>query len=253
MDFQFWKKKNNMPTTKNTENLEGISNFEWSINPGAYEIHLIRRNNNPLFKSERRLVTAEDVHNAKLLDALGWDKIRKEADDIKAELLRSETDIPEDWRLYLGQMRERIDSASEVASSLGRNSKGLERYLSELRIFVTDFSMDLIKSDPEAVIAFEKAETLHKEHQIVFYGTEWLSQIRHPEKIIPFDEVIPSLLTESVEILKENISIIKSQPALRSMLLNIRTGALETVKPLLISGYSIPNIKEKLAIIGVSL
>ena len=42
--------------------------LEWSSNPGAHEAHLIRRHNNPYFPESRRIISQEELAEAKSTD-----------------------------------------------------------------------------------------------------------------------------------------------------------------------------------------
>jgi hypothetical protein len=225
--------------------------WKWSDSPGAYEMHLMRRHNNLLFRPERRIVTGQDVYEARVRDTNALAAAHKEVEEIKAEIL--DKDLPPNWNDYLHQMRERIDDLTDRIYHIGRNAAYLEKNIAVARKFIIDVWMGAVQTKPDVVALLEKAEKLHNERLAIVYGTEWLRQIGHHEKVIPPDEIIPSLLTEDVEALTESIRLIELQPDLQPMLLNVRTGALDIVRPVLAAGYSLPGIADKLAIIGVAI
>jgi hypothetical protein len=61
---------------------ESLPNWKWSARPGAAERHLRRRHSNPLFPLHRQMVTAHDVHKARLADNLALEDIRNELSEV---------------------------------------------------------------------------------------------------------------------------------------------------------------------------
>lgn len=230
--------------------------WRWNEKPGAFEIHLIRRYKNPLFRPERQVVTARDVYEARVRDANAWDAACAEATDIENKLFESES-LPKEWFTFLNGLRERLDTLSNNhVRCIGRNSAPLEEYIARTRATVMKIWRNQLAGNVEALATLDQASELEKQEAAIFL-TEWSRHIGHSGQFIPFDEVVPSLLTEDIESLTAIIKIIesqpKSQPSLLPVLLNARTGALDIVRPLLASGHLIPGIVEKLNILGVAL
>lgn len=239
-----------------------INKWKWTALPGAHEMHLMRRYNNPLFSPERQIVTGNDVYEARVRDTNALTAAHKEMEAIKAEILGNEN-LPQDWSGYLNGLRERIDSlADDKIYCLGRNSTYLEENIAKAREYVINVWMGTVKSIPATLALLEEGEKLHNEQLTITKSSEWLRQLGHPDKIIPPDEVIPSFLSENLEILTANMNLLESlvktekygkpiQSQMRNMLLHLRTGSLDIVRPILAAGKSLPNIEEKLAVIGV--
>jgi hypothetical protein len=241
-----------------------ILKWKWSTLPGAHEIHLMRRHNNPLFSPERQRVTGKDVYEARIRDANALIAAHKEMESIKAEILGNEN-LPQDWSGYLNGLRERIDSlADDKIYRLGRNSAYLEESIATARDYVISIWRGAVKSVPAKLAQLEEVEKLHEERQSRIKASEWLRHINHPNNIIPTNEVIPSFLSENLETVTANMNLLESmvktekdgnptQSLSRSMLINLRTGSLDIVRPILATGKSLPDIKEKLAVIGVAI
>lgn len=230
---------------------ENFPKWKWSAIPGAHERHLQRRHNNPLFRLDRQTVTARDVYEARVQDTAALDAVRKEEAEIRTKL--RETELPADWSGYLDQMREKLDALADRISRMG-NAPDVQKTVAKLREYVIGIWHDTYKSYPEKLALLDKAEAAHAQRQNTMLVTEWLRQILHPDKVIPPDEIIPALLSEDIAALTAAVKVMESEPSLRStMLLHVRTGALDVVRPALAAGHTLPDIAEKLSILGVAL
>lgn len=230
------------------------SNFpkwKWSAAPGAHERHLQRRHNNPMFRLDRQTVTSSDVYQARVWDIAALYDARKKAEEIRIEL--RDTELPDNWSSYLNQMRERIDALACEVRMIGQNAAEVERTVATLRDFVIGVWRDTVTPYPDKLAALEEAETLNTNHINVVFATDWLRQLGNPIRVIPVDEVVSSLLAENIDDLIATVKVLESEPDLRGSLLSVRTGALDVVRPALAAGHMLPNIKEKLNILGVAM
>jgi len=73
------------------------SHLVWSENPGPCEAHLLRRFDNPLFPTKRRIVTAQELNDAKLRDEEEYQQFRVafEAFTLRIAQLPDEIDTKE--------------------------------------------------------------------------------------------------------------------------------------------------------------
>jgi hypothetical protein len=235
-----------------------FATWDWSEKPGAHEMHLKRRQNNPLFTPERQVVTGTDVYAARVQDAKEWDVVLSKAAAIRKELLDKE--LPPNWQDFLHDFRKRIDELLPRAHRLGSTSNLLVEHLHTSRQFISDVFIDAHQSKPESQKLYREADQLHTQHEATMFGTEWLRQIDNPQQVIPVDEVISAFLCEEVGEIAETIRILALKadaedctPATSQMLGQLRTGALELVLPLQAAGTPLPGIAEKLDALGLSL
>ena len=237
---------------------EDFLTWRWGDKPGAHEMQLMRRHNNPLFAPARQIVTSKDVYEARQRDVRIWNAAVDEVVAIRKEL--QETDFPPNWQDFLGDIRDRIDELLPQVHRLGSNSKLLEEHLNESRLFISDTWIGAYKNQPETQALYAEADKLHYLQQATMYGTQWLAQIGNPEGIIPPDEVVAAFLCQSIEEVRETVRILEADtasddggPSLRTVLLQMRSGTLDVVKPLLRAGHELPGIREKLDILGVAV
>ncbi len=224
--------------------------WKWSPQPGAHELHLMRRYRNPLFRPERQIVGGRDVYEARLKDSSARDAVQREAIQIR-NLLR-ELELLADWQDVLSALRERVDALAERAVALGRNAASLQIHVTESRRLLMEKWREALADKPEALAKFIEAEQQLQENRAALGATEWLRQYRHPDNVIPADELVPSLLTEDPAQLARTVHVIEAHPKLRPMLPSTRTLALDIVKPLLATATAPPGIEEKLRILRVS-
>ena len=224
--------------------------WTWSAQPGAYELHLMCRHQNPLFRPERQIVTGDDVYEARRRDAADLDAARKAAIMMRVALrdLVLSADAPESFT----SAREQLDSLADRVRSLGRNSTVLQGYVAESRRMLISRWQQALADKADALQKLAEAEKLHHENRNALYSTEWLRQYRHPDNVIPPDEIVPSLLTVDRETLEITIMAIQSHPKLRPMLPTTRKLALEIVRPMMITGRPLPGLVEKLDALGVA-
>lgn len=225
--------------------------WKWSAQPGAHELHLMRRHRNPLFRPERQIVGGGDVFAARQKDAAALDAAQREA--IQIRLLLRDFELRADWQDVLSAMRDRIDALAERVHALGRNAGSLQTHVGESRRLLMDKWRAALADKPEALAKFAETERQLQESRSTLGATEWLRQYRHPENVIPPDEIVPSLLTEDTALLARTVEVIETHPKLRPMLPTTRTLAAEIAKPLLESKLAMPGLYEKLRVLGVAM
>ena len=225
--------------------------WRWSTEPGAHEMHLMRRHNNPLFSPSRQTVSGADVYAARVRDAELRDEVRQAAILVRKEL--NETDLPSDWSGYLDDMRQRVDALMDKALRLGQSAADLEDHLGESRSFILDIWVGAFKGHPEKLAMLEDAEDAHRARQDAMFETEWLRQVGNPERAIPAEELVAALLSDEPAEFAKSVRNLESDERLRSSLLATRTDALGIVQPLLAAGRSLPGIRDKMAVLGVAV
>jgi hypothetical protein len=225
--------------------------WKWTVAIGAHERHLQRRHNNPLFEPSRRIVTGADVYNARLKDSMARADLIRDLDALRTEL--RVTELPPTWFDYLNKMRVRAEAIVTRIAMQGRAAADQKARADQTRAYIVGIMRDALATTGEdQVVGIDAAEKLYASSQNMA-SIEWRNQVRHPEKIVPPQEVIAALLCEDLNSLRAIVNEMETQPTFREALANARTGALDIVRPAVATGCNIPEIKEKLAILGVSL
>ena len=165
--------------------------WAWRTAPGAFERHLQRRHNNPLFPSERRTVSTLDVLEARRKDDAEYQELLK---GVKAIELPEE--LPYDWNAFLSDIRERIDALRKRAREVGGDTSKIRSYLDSLRDSMSEVWRGCMKGNENALKLFEAAEASAKAYDEQFRGEFGNQLLRKGEKSIPPADVIPALLCE---------------------------------------------------------
>lgn len=213
----------------------------WSVKPGAFERHLQRRHNNPLFPDDRQQVTAVDVYYARVKDAQALANVRRRLSSVFDELKGS--DLPIDWHPYLNGMREQLDELYEELQRVGGDSQ-LEQAWSQLREAVIE-TWRTASANPDAL---DEAEASVR--QIWANSTQWTYQVSGPAKTIPPEEVTCSLLSESLEDIVKSVEYLGPRGEALS---GVRAAALHCVMRALAAGHEVPQHRQKLAALGITI
>lgn len=217
--------------------------WKWSKHPGAFERHLQRRHCNPLFRPERRSVTAADVYYARVKDAQAFQALRRDLSDVFNVLTRD--DLPVDWFPYLNGLRERLDELYDQLQQAGGDQE-LEQYWRDMRDHIIQTWRAAIGTNEESLMALNRAEAMVKEEHEA--KAPWLHQLSRSARSIPLEEVSASLLTEPLEDIIKSVAWLAHDAEALS---NLREEALRCVMQALAEGHQVPNHREKLAVIGV--
>lgn len=233
---------------KRTENF-----LEWSQVPGAFERHLQRRHNNPLFPENRRIVTQSEIEEAQLTDRQWLEAAKQEVRAIVDDL--QVMDLSDrHWGDSLAKMRERIDAVLDFVYVLGPQGSELRNYVvTKIRPAVIDTWRDFIKHDPNFVAMLESAEQTAQARVNSMKCTDWLCQLANDSKVIPADELFASLLSEEDSDIQKTMNSLESDPNMKNLLVSIRNNSLNIVNAAIVAGHSMLGIEQKLKIIGVTV
>lgn len=164
----------------------------WSSNPGAYEAHLMRRNNNPYFPESRRSVSHDDVEEAKKKDKEDYILCQRRLEELGQEINAfPQTATSGD----LMALRERIDELIFFAMGVGGPATEIASKADQLREAVVSDLRSAFASDEEALSNIEKADTYHKDTVRQFY-IPVIAQMRRENSPIAEEETIAAVLSE---------------------------------------------------------
>ncbi len=190
--------------------------WKWTLAIGAHERHLQRRHNNPLFEPTRRIVTGADVYDARLKDAKARADLIRDLDALRAELRA--TELPLAWFDYLNKMRVRAEAVVTRIAMQGRATADQKSRADQTRAYIVGIMRDALATKGEdQVVEIDEAEKLYAASQNMAL-IEWRNQVRHPEEIIPPQEVIPALLSEDLGSLRAIVNEMEVQPTFRDAL-----------------------------------
>lgn len=225
-------------------NPASYSTWRWSARPGAFERHLQRRHNNPLFPEARRHVTAADVYYARVRDAQELQDVRRALSAVFEELNKG--DLPFDWYPHLNGLREQLDEAYDALQRAG-GDEHLEQSWASMRKHVMDVWRTALGDDANALANLDRAE----ESTALGFAEahDWVNQMTHPSKPIPPEDVAAALLSEPVEQVAKTVERLGEGEALAGL----RKLALQVVLEALAEGHKVPQHREKLAALGVGI
>jgi hypothetical protein len=226
-----------------------LPSWKWSAQPGSVERHLQRRYNNPLFPLHRRMVTSNDVYEARLADSQALADIRQELAEV-ARAFSNKGELPSDWHPFLNDLRERLDKL-EVRRIVARGqSAALAGAIAELRGDVMAVWRNAIQKNRPSLAALEQAEALRAERHAALHASDWMSQLLSHTSQIPPEEVVASMLSEPPAELEKAVSTLQANPQLHDTLANCRSAGHRLVAEVRASGHTIADIDEKLRILG---
>lgn len=220
------------------------STWVWSARPGAFERHLQRRHNNPLFPDARRSVTAAEVYYARVRDAQELQDVRRTLSAVYDELAKG--DLPLDWHPYLNGLREQLDDAYEALQRTGGDSH-LEKSWAGMRAHVMKTWRTILGNDAEALQSLDDAEVGAAKG--FAEASDFMNHLTHPGKPIPPEEIAAALLTESVEQISRVAACLGEGEAMS----DLRKLALQVVLGALAEGAKVDQHREKLAALGIGI
>lgn len=229
-------------------NTTSLPNWKWSVQAGAAERHLRRRHNNPLFPLHRQMVTAHDVHEARVADNRALQDIRHELNDLAREFY-STRELPLNWRSFLDGFRERLDILEDRRLIAGGANDGLGDAIAEVRREVLNAWRGAIQKNRQSLTALEQEEAQRAEHRAMLVGSDWTAQLFSQGSLIPPDEIVPALLSEPPVEFERAVTCMQSDPRLRETLANCRVSAHRLVESLRAAGHDVPDVSEKLRIL----
>ncbi|MBC8737110.1 tryptophan leader peptide [Paraburkholderia sp. UCT31] len=230
---------------------QSLPSWKWSAQPGARERHLQRRYNNPLFPLHRRMVTSNDVYEARLSDAQTLTDIRQELAEIAREFSEKAA-LPSDWHPFLNNFRERLDQLEDRRIVAGGQSAALAAAIAELRGNIVAVWRSAIEKSKNrrSLAALEQAEALRAERHAALHASEWTSQLLSRTSLIPPEEVVAALLSEPPAELEKAVTTLQANPQLHDTLANCRSAGLRLVAEARAAGHPLADIDEKLRILG---
>lgn len=209
-----------------------------SEQPGAYERHLWRKANNPLFPA----VTVDDDA---LLDAQRLDyEARQTFDKTFRALLEEVTNLAGnvDSEIIL-KLKDRLDQAFELAAGLGGDQAQAQDAIRKLLRFIMASVRRGAGNDPHAHLELDQEEAAREAH-FTLLQSKLVADLLNPASPIQPDELVPTLLSASKDDLQLALQMFDEM-----QLLAILTQGAELLERLQAQGVNVPSAQENLAFI----
>lgn len=216
--------------------------WRWSPEPGARERHLQRRRNNPLFAPDRRRVSASDVYYARAADQQDMEEVRSGMVRLFSQVMRLE--VPEQWHPYLDGLRSELDDLYERLQEIGGNAD-VEMLYRTCRSGLMAAWRARLGQDTSTLDHAESV--LHAFHESRCGVT---CQLTSADKPIPYEEVACSLLSEPAADISK---VVASLGPDSDEVVHLRRQGLRIVLSALEEGHTVPDYREKLEALGVTM
>ncbi|RKT20331.1 hypothetical protein B0G69_3617 [Paraburkholderia sp. RAU2J] len=227
---------------------KSLPNWKWSAHPGATERHLQRRYSNPLFPLHRQMVTAHEVYEARLADAQALEDVRNELNEVSRSFSQT-NELPLNWQSFLEGYRDQVDRLDERRLVAGGQNAPLGDAIGSLRTDILTTWRASIHKNRHSLAALEQQEAQRTERRALLYGCDWTAQLLSHGSLIPPDEVVPALLSESPSELEKVVTGLQAEPRLHETFAQCRATAHRLVNELRAGGHNIPDIGDKLRIL----
>ena len=225
-----------------------LDSWQWSATPGAVERHLQRRYRNPLFPLHRQMVTGKDVYDARVADNLALSEIRKDLNELAREFYAT-AQLPLNWQSFLDGLRERLDKLEDRRVIAGGPHAGLGEAIAELRNNLLHSWRGAIQKNRKSLADLEQVEATQAQRRTALYASDWIAQLLSHASVMPTEEVVPSLLSESPDALERAVTSLQAEPRLHETLAHCRVAARRLVEDVRTAGHPVPEVDEKLRIL----
>ena len=227
---------------------KSLPNWKWSARPGAAERHLQRRHRNPLFPLHRQMVTAHDVHEARLADNQALQDIRNEFNEVRHTFSQTQ-ELPLNWQPFLEGYRDHVDRLDERRLVAGGQNASLGDAIAAMRADILGTWRAEIQTNRHSLAMLEQDEARKAERRALLYGCDWTAQLLTHGSLIPPEEVVPALLSECTSDLEKAVTGLQSEPRLHETLAHCRVVAHRLVSELRAAGHNVPDMSDKLRIL----
>lgn len=227
---------------------KSLSNWKWSAHPGAAERHLQRRHGNPLFPLHRQMVTAHDVYEARLADTQALHEISNELGELNHSFAQT-TELPLNWQSFLDGYRDYVDRLDERRLAAGGQNAALGDAIARLRTDILTTWRTSLHRSRHGLAALDQEEAQRAGRRALLYGSDWTAQLLSNGSLIPPEEVVPALLSESPAELEKVVTALQSEPRLHDTLVHCRATAHRLDNEARSGGRNIPDIAGKLHIL----
>lgn len=173
--------------------------LNWSEHSGAYEQHLKRRINNPLFPKDRRLVTQADIDAAISMDTIET----IELDEKRKSLLLEISTCSEKISIsQANRFREEVEEIITQCDRIGDKADLMRVSLMELRYLLIDAWINSYPADSTERQKLIDLEQYRKDNNDSVYSPNKLSQQITRGDVIPAAEVLLAMMSDDEALLR---------------------------------------------------
>ena len=159
----------------------------WNDSPGCFERHLQKREGNPLFLPERRIITRKEIEEARDKDELDQEIFNKKVSEMASQM----RNLGKISIAQVSTLLQNIQTLMEEAASIG--GEALNK-ISNLENIENNLMQQLISATPEVKETLEKFKSLS-----VMERNPYMAQMKRKDTPILKEEEIPTLLSEDLE------------------------------------------------------
>ncbi len=214
------------------------SDLEWSNNPGAHEIHLKRRQNNPYFPESRRVISKEDLELTQKKDQSDFQTCQQRFENLASDFQKIVTS--RDWL----KIRERLDTLISFSIGVGGSAKEIETRALELREILMSVLRKTLANDQEKLGKLEFANSIHRDFIKERLNYPVIAQMCREGSPVLKEETTSTILSENPETISTFLNTLPEDN--RSL---IRVEALKMLKEALNGGFKDPQLEEKISIL----
>lgn len=216
----------------------------WSSTPSCFENHLRRMWNNVVFPPEKRIISQDQIDEARAKDLNDLNKLRQ---NLNLFLQAIPEELGFDVATEMNELREQIENLIKRAYEIGGEALNIVDPLNELRNNTIETWRIGVGYDKEALAKLEEAEVFHSSKSVQYCNPFIMQFIRDDS---PFkNEIAESLMTENQETLKA-CRVILFEDTLANEFRKEITNLINRVHA---RGEEIPLLKDKLSAIGIDI
>lgn len=171
--------------------------------PGMRELHLLRKKDNPLFSKDGARISNDQIYKARLEDDVDARDFMENFRKLVQEAVDLKPNTPSDTILDL---KERLDQAYQHACALPGDTAEAKNAIRKLLDLIMKSVREGAGSDQVALQKLRDEDAARKAHfELQEIGL--VAALTHDQSPVAEDELIPSLLSETEDILQITLAL----------------------------------------------
>ena len=162
-----------------------------SQNPGAFERHLIRRENNPLFGERQVVVNSDSLMDVQKRD---HDLLQQFMLDFREAMSLAVALKPNEESDVILNIKDKLDKLYVTSVSVADDQSRVKESIKKLLMVVMQSVRKGAEGDPKALQELEQ-EDMAREANYAFLESQLVADILDPDSPIENEDLIPTLLS----------------------------------------------------------
>ncbi len=162
-----------------------------SENPGAFERHLIRKHNNPLFEERQTKINSDTLMEVQKKD---HDILQQFMVDFKEAMTKAVTFKPNEDSEVILEIKDKLDRLYATAASVADDQTRVRESIKKLLAVIMQSVRQGAGNDAHALQELEQEENA-RDANFQFLESKLVADILDPESPIDNDDLIPTLLS----------------------------------------------------------